>query len=99
MPLPLPLLFRAVERTVTVGTGSGIILRRNPSRIWAGFTNDGAVDVYIRIGEAAALNTGILLSPGGSFTLDQYNMPWQGEVYAIASASCVLTGVEVEREP
>lgn len=62
-----------VTMTHTVGTATSTtsaMLAANTSRRYALLVNDGGVDVYLKIGVAAAANQGIRLTPnGGSYEM------------------------------
>lgn len=89
----------AADRTASVLTASTLLLGVNPDRVWAGFTNAGANDIFVQLGAAAALHTGLLVAPNGYFGIDQLQY-WAGEVYAIAeSAATILSGIEVSKKP
>lgn len=96
---PLEAKVNTNDRSVSVGTVSTLVLRRNSKRVFAILTNNGANAIHIQLGAAATAATGVRLNPyGGSFQIDRMT-PWNGEVYAIAeTATTVLTGVEVETE-
>lgn len=84
------------DRTITVGAASVMVLGQNPLRVWASLVNDGDNVIYLQLGAVAISNTGIRLNPaGGSLTIDR-NMPWTGQVHAIApGGNTVLCGQEV----
>lgn len=79
----LDLLERALDLTMNITTGSQLILVANKNRTTATFVNDSDVVIYLRLGQEAALNTGIRLNPaGGAFEINLTNL-WKGDVYAI----------------
>lgn len=85
-----------VNKTVSVATTDTVVLDNNLSRHWALLINDGDNDIYIRLGEAAALNTGILLNANGGWCLINKDMPWTGVIHAIAAtAATILLVTEV----
>lgn len=54
----------------SITTSSATVLASNPDRTYALLQNDGAVDVYLRIGATAVINRGIrLLANGGSYEM------------------------------
>lgn len=54
----------------TAGTASTQILAANTSRAYAHFVNDSDEAIYLNLGGAAAVNTGVRInSAGGSYTL------------------------------
>lgn len=56
----------ATHGTAGIGTASAQVIAANPRRNYLLLQNDGTVDVYLRLGTAAAvLNEGVRLSPGG----------------------------------
>ena len=91
---------QATERTISVGTASTLILRVNPNRIWAQFTNDGANVIYLSFKSPAVVSQGFRINAsGGAFEFDQINTPWTGELYGIASGGAsVLSGQEIEQK-
>ena len=90
-----------MARTVTSFSVTGtsqVILRRNINRVTAAIVNDSANTVYISFGGPAALNSGIRLNAnGGSIVLGlATDIPYTGDIYAIATASpSVVTVTEV----
>lgn len=84
-----------VDRTRSVATTDTILLPSNPWRIWALLVNTGATDVFLRFGEDAALHTGIPLLANGGWCLINWDMPWTGDVHAIAeTAASIVAGEE-----
>ena len=58
----------AVGRTkVSVGNASTLILAANAGRRYAAIVNDSDEDVYLALGQAAAMNEGIRINSGGGF--------------------------------
>lgn len=83
------------DLTVTVATSSTPVLHTNPKRIWALFINIGVKDVYLQFGQDAAIDTGIYLITAGGWCLINEQMPWTGEVNAIADTTpCTLQVLE-----
>ena len=91
------LLIDARDRSKLIATTSTLILEANSYRIWAAFVNQGATDIWLQLGEAAAEDKGIYLKAGGGATLIETTNPWPGGVYGIAkTAASKLTCQEVE---
>lgn len=64
--------------TASMSTTSGEVLAANAARRYALIVNDGAVDVYIKLGATAVANQGIRVSAnGGSFEIS----PSTGNLY------------------
>lgn len=77
---------KAHDRSLSVAITSTLVLAPNPMRRWVTFVNEGANKVNLRLGDAAAVNTGVpLLGGGGSFVMDMATMTWFGAVNAIAT--------------
>jgi len=55
----------------TVATSTTTVLAANGKRKFALIINDGSADVYLRIGESAVLNEGILVTPDGSYEMSR----------------------------
>lgn len=73
-----------LNSSVSIGIASTLVLAANSSRRYLFLVNDSDENIYVSLGSAAVLNTGILLtSQGGSLTLDTTTM-WTGAVYAIS---------------
>ena len=78
----------AIDRSGSIAITSTLVVAPNPRRKWVTFVNEGANKVNLRLGAAAAVNTGIpLLAGGGSFVMDMATLPWYGSVNAIATAA------------
>lgn len=93
------LILVATDRTLPIAVASTMILGTNDRRVWAGFTNVGANDIFVQLGVAAALHEGLLVAPNGYFGISQIEY-WAGAVYAIAeTAITILSGVEVSVKP
>ena len=74
----------------TVGTGSSVVLRANPYRKEATFSNDSANVIYLAKGESATLNAGIRLNASGGFAIiepDSTGRIYTGPVSAISSVA------------
>lgn len=64
---------------------SSVVRAANPNRRYLLLTNDGDVEIYIRLGSTAFLNNSIRLNPGGGsyeMTLGAGNI-YTGAVYGI----------------
>ena len=63
-------------------------LAANHERAYAMFQNDGDVDVYLRLGEAAVVNEGILINAnGGTYEIsDRLGNLFTGAVNCIAAS-------------
>lgn len=71
----------------SVGVASAQVLAANSSRKGAVFTNTSANTISIGVsGNAAVLNSGITLTPGGIWVMDQYTFT-TGAITAIASGA------------
>lgn len=97
--MPIKVL-EAMDRSRSVAITSTLILAENAVRVWAAVVNQGANDVWLRLGEPAVLNTGIYLKAGGgAVILDMITTPWYGEVRAIAiTAPSIVTCQEVQEK-
>ena len=70
----------------TVGTTSTLILPRYGGRQYAILINDSNEDIYVNLGDAAVMNSGILLTPkGGAIELTGENLH-VGDIYAICNS-------------
>jgi len=76
---------------VSVGTSDTVVLAANPSRTAVIFSNDHATGViYLALGKAATLNSGIRLSPvGGTQILYGYTGSINGISTVAASGCCI----------
>ena len=94
----LEIMEKAADHTADVTTGTTLVLPLNKTRTSALFINDSDTTIYLRLGQDAALNTGIRLNAaGGAYEITLINM-FKGEVYAIhgGAGNKVLCIVEVE---
>lgn len=75
--------------TASVGVASGVAMAANPFRDYALFQNDSTALIYLFLGAAAVLNTGIRLNPsGGSYEMSRkLGNLWRGSVRAIATVA------------
>lgn len=95
----LDLAERAGDYSVDVLITSTPVLEFNKHRTFATFVNDSDMTIYLRLGQASALNTGIRLNAaGGAFEINKTNL-YKGEVFAIRAAGagnkrlCVCEGM------
>ena len=94
----LEILEKAADHSCNVTTGSTLVLELNKTRTSALFINDSDVVIYLRLGQDAAVNTGIRLNAtGGAYEITLVNM-FKGKVYAIhgGTGNKVLCIEEVE---
>lgn len=70
----------------TIGLTSTLVLAANSQRRWLFLVNDSDENIYVSLGSAAVVGSGILLTPGGgALTLDTASM-FAGDVYAICAS-------------
>jgi hypothetical protein len=96
MPGTIPPLDTPTNGAVSVGIASTIVRAANVDRRYLLLVNDSDTDIYVALGAAAVLNTGIRLNAGGGWyeMLDGQNL-YRGAVNAIAAAANkILTIVE-----
>ena len=75
--------------TAAMTTTTGAALAANAARRYALLVNDGAVDVYIKLGAAAVANQGIRINAnGGSYEIS----PSTGNLYLGAINGITATG-------
>lgn len=88
-------LLYAIEHTQALSTTLAPIVGPNPRRRWIAFVNEGTMDVYLYLLTGSArITLGNHQAAVMSMTGD---MPWQGEVSALASSGTpTLACVEVE---
>ncbi|GAI46308.1 unnamed protein product [marine sediment metagenome] len=94
----LDLLEKSADHSCNVIVTSTLVLAVNKMRQTATFINNSDVVIFLRLGAAAAVNTGKPLNAnGGSFEINKSNM-WKGDVYAIhgGTGDKVLCIEEVE---
>ena len=72
----------------SVTSSSGVVLASNGSRKYALIVNHSAVMVYLSLGAAAAVDSGIPLQPDGEYTINGLNL-WTGAIYAIVSTGTI----------
>ena len=70
----------------TVGASSAIAVQANGARRWLVVTNTSANVIWLGLGVAAVVGSGIYLPAGAGYIFDHTN-PWVGAVYAIASGA------------
>jgi len=96
----LDLRERTGDHTHNVTIASTIALEANKRRTGATFVNDSDAVIYLRLGQDAALNTGIRLnSAGGSYEINKTNL-YKGDVTAIhgGAGNKVLCIIELESD-
>jgi hypothetical protein len=76
----------AAPTATSVGITSASAVAANASRKGLVLTNTSGGTISLGFGSAAVLNSGITLSSGGSFEMDEYTF-YAGAVYAIASGA------------
>jgi hypothetical protein len=88
MPGIVPPLDNPAQGAVSVGIASTAILAANPDRRYLLLVNDSNANIYVSLGAAAVLYTGIRLNAGGGWyeMLDGQNL-YTGAVNAIAAAA------------
>lgn len=76
----------------TVGTSTSVVLPGNPKRRYAALVNNHASqDVYLALGAAAVLGSGIFLKAGGgSYEINANNI-FHGDISAIGSGAGTLS--------
>ncbi len=68
---------------VTVLGISTLVRAANPNRVSINLVNDGASVIYLSLGNAAVVGSGMRINPrGGSYHIGQSNL-WLGEIYGI----------------
>ena len=75
----------ATSTGVTVGATTTQIVASNSGRRWICICNDSTADMYLSLGEAAVMNKGVLLVPGGTIVIDG-DSPFKGVINGICSA-------------
>lgn len=79
-------LKKAVADTVTVSSAtSGLVLAANERRKYALIGGNQTVGLWLALGEAAAVGSGIYLAAGDAYEIDADNL-WLGEVYGILAS-------------
>lgn len=72
---------------IPVTTSSALVLAANEHRKFCILINDSDADIYIELGNSAAVNTGIRISANGfSYEIDNSNL-WVGDIYAVHGGS------------
>jgi len=101
MPIPLFEFKRLSEFTsvtntaVSVGDTSTTILAANANRKYALIVNDSDTNIYLALGAAAAVNSGIRLNAnGGAFEINWANL-YKGAIYGIHAAAGLTKVVTV----
>ena len=86
-------LTAAAPASASVGTSSAQALASNGSRKGAVFVNRSANTISLAIGAAAVLNSGITLTPNGTWVMDDYTFA-TGAINAIASAASSTLSIQ-----
>lgn len=74
-------------------SASVVLLAANARRSYAGIYNATAVGLWIGLGVAAVIGTGIYIPAGGSFVIDEDGALWRGSINGImASGGAVVIG-------
>jgi len=101
MPIPLMELKRLSEFTsatntaVSVGDTSTTILAANADRKYALIVNDSDTVIYLALGAAASVNSGIRLNAnGGAYEINWTNL-FKGAINGIHAATGLLKTVTV----
>lgn len=95
----LPFGVLTPNRGKSVQATSGLLMNANYNRMWATMYNWGVADVFINYSKPALVNFGFVLPANGGFFQIDKNLPWLGEVYAVAaSGTCAVSILEVEQE-
>jgi len=85
----LDLMEKPADHSLDVQNASILVLEPNKDRGFAVFTNDSDTVIYLRLGQEAAVNTGIRLNAlGGLYEINRTNM-FKGLVYAISAGGAV----------
>lgn len=71
---------------VSIGTSSTVVIAANSNRKGLILTNNSSAKIYLGLSNTAVLGSGVLLLPGGSFTMDEFCFD-SGAVSAIASVA------------
>lgn len=81
--------------TVNIGSTSTLVRSAVSTRKILALVNNSDVNIFIHLGSAAVLNSGIRLNAnGGSLVLA--DPVWKGTVYAITASSGQLVGIDGE---
>ncbi len=94
----LDLQEKSLDHTTDVTITTAVVLAANKFRTCAEFVNDSDQVIYLRLGQAAVLNTGIRLNAsGGSYEINLSNL-WKGPISAIhgGAGNKVLCIMEIE---
>lgn len=83
----------SVDRGVTVGTSSTLVLATSTGRTYAVIVNDSANVVYLSLGHNATTTSGIRLNAsGGSYEINNNNL-FIGAINAVAPAGASVVTV------
>lgn len=82
----------ATPGTVSVGIASVAVLASNDRRRYAIICNSGANGLWLGLGVAAVVGTGIYVPPnGGTFVIEGDNR-WKGAINGIVAAATSVVG-------
>lgn len=81
--------------TVTVSSSSAIVIPQNTNRKGLVVTNIGDVDVFFGINATALMNSGIALTPNGTWVMDQDTFTTE-DLHAICESSSTLSFQEYQ---
>lgn len=77
----------ATNDTASVGNGASVeLLAANDRRLSAIITNSSANGLWVALGEAAVIGTGIYVAPNGGSVEFQGENLWRGAINGISSA-------------
>jgi len=101
MPIPLFEFKRLSEFTSVTNTAVGVadssttILSANANRKYALIVNDSDTVIYLALGAAAAVNSGIRLNAGGGAYEINWTNLYKGAIYGIHAVAGVTKTVTV----
>ena len=76
--------------TASVGNTDSVVLAQNKQRKKMVIVNIGAVNVFFGDGQAAVLNSGIVLTPNGTWVMDTYTFTTNA-IHAICGSASTLS--------
>lgn len=76
--------------SANVTSTDSTVLAANASRTGLQVMNLGTTDVFIGLGTTALMNSGIMLSPNGTWVMDQFTY-YNGAIHAICGSSSTLS--------
>jgi hypothetical protein len=82
-------------QTVSVTGSSSIVIPQNVNRKGLVIVNVGDVDVFFGLGATAVMNSGIALTPNGTWVMDQDTFT-TADLYAICGSSSTLSFQEFQ---